>query len=52
MGLSKCNQEVGAKNVGNTKRYQPASCEPMPPLANKVGELGSNFLSTCDVYQN
>ena len=42
-GIWECpdaDQEVGAKHVGDTERYQCASREPMPPLANEAGELG------------
>ena len=42
-GIWECpdaDQEVGAKHVGETERYQIASREPMPPLANEAGELG------------
>ena len=42
-GIWECpdiDQEVGAKHVNDTKRYQCASREPMPPLANEAGELG------------
>ena len=34
------DHEVGIKHVGDTERYQSASREPMPPLANEAGELG------------
>ena len=33
-------QEVGAKHVSDIGRYQSASREPMPPLANEASELG------------
>ena len=42
-GIWECpdaDQEVGAKHVGDTERYQLASREPMPPLANEAGDLG------------
>ena len=31
--------EVGAKHIGNTKHFQPASYELIPPLASESGEL-------------
>jgi hypothetical protein len=34
------DKEVGAKQIGNTKRFQVASGEPMSPLANEVGKFG------------
>ena len=33
------DEEVGAKNLANTERFQPASREPIPPLAGEPGEL-------------
>ena len=33
------DEEVGAKHIANTKRFQPASREPIPPLASEPGEL-------------
>ena len=42
-GIWECpdaDQEVGARHVGHTEKYQLASSEPMPPLANESGELG------------
>ena len=42
-GIWECpdaDQEVGAKHVGDTERYQCASREPMPSLANEATELG------------
>ena len=33
------DEEVGAKHIADTKRFQPASCEPIPPLAGEPGEL-------------
>ena len=42
-GIWECpdvDQEVGTKHDGDTERYQYASREPMPPLANEAGELG------------
>ena len=51
-GIWECldaNQEVGAKHVKDTERYQYASREPIPPLANEVGELGElKDESMCD----
>ena len=32
-------EEVGAKHIADTKCFQPASCEPIPPLAGEPGEL-------------
>ena len=40
--LWKCpdqDEEVGAKNLIDTERFQPASREPIPPLAGEPGEL-------------
>jgi hypothetical protein len=42
-GIWECpdaDEEVGAKQIGNTERFQAASGEPMPPLANEAGEFG------------
>ena len=40
-GCPDADQEVGAKLVGETERFQTASREPMPPLqANEASELG------------
>ena len=51
-GIWECpdaDQEVGAKHVGDTKRYLCASREPMPALANETGELGElNDDPMCD----
>ena len=33
------DEEVGAKNLADTERFQPASREPIPPLAGEPGEL-------------
>ena len=33
------DEEVGAKHKADTKRFQPASREPIPPLAGELGEL-------------
>ena len=33
------DDEVGAKNLVDTERFQPASREPIPPLAGEPGEL-------------
>ena len=33
------DEEVGAKNLANTERFQHASREPIPPLAGEPGEL-------------
>ena len=42
-GIWECpdgDQQVGVKHFGDTKRYQYASHEPMPHMANEAGELG------------
>ena len=43
-GIWECpdaDQEVRAKHIGETERFQIASREPMQPLqANEAGELG------------
>ena len=42
-GIWECpdaDQEVGAKHIGDTERFQSASREPMPPLGTEAGELG------------
>jgi hypothetical protein len=33
------DEEVGAKHLADTERFQPASREPIPPLAGEPGEL-------------
>ena len=33
------DEEVGAKHIADTERFQPASREPIPPLAGEPGEL-------------
>ena len=33
------DEEVRAKHITNIERFQQASCEPIPPLANECGEL-------------
>ena len=33
------DEEVGAKHIADTKRFQPASREPIPPLAGEPREL-------------
>ena len=33
------DEEVGAKHIADTERFQPASREPIPPLAREPGEL-------------
>ena len=33
------DEEVGAKHIADTEKFQPASREPIPPLAGEPGEL-------------
>ena len=33
------DEEVGAKHIADTERFQAASREPIPPLAGEPGEL-------------
>ena len=33
------DEEVVAKHIADTERFQVASCEPIPPLAGEPGEL-------------
>ena len=33
------DEEVGAKHIADTERFQAASREPIPPLAGECGEL-------------
>ena len=33
------DEEVGANHIADTERFQPASREPIPPLAGEPGEL-------------
>ena len=33
------DEEVGAKHIADTENFQPASREPIPPLAREPGEL-------------
>jgi hypothetical protein len=45
------DEEVGAQQVGNTERFQAASREPMPPLANEAGEFGDlDDAPLCEQY--
>ena len=37
--MPELDEEVGAKHIADTERFQPTSREPIPPLAEEPGEL-------------